>query len=141
MGQGNRLGDLQLAILQVLWDLGEATAQDVAERLADRALAFTTFATMLRKMEARGLISHRSEGRQFVYRPLLREDEVRRSMVSDLTERLFAGDPTALVTHLLREEEIDPGELHALLSRLAELTPEERGDTDRGGAASGDGGA
>lgn len=63
-----RVGDLQLRILQVLWSKPDATVADVNAALKpDRDLAYTTVATMLRKMEARGLVAHREEGRSFLY--------------------------------------------------------------------------
>ena len=114
------LGDLQHAIMSVLWARGEATTSDVHEALREeRGLALTTIATMLRKMEDKGIVAHRSEGRQFVYRPTVSEDQVRRSMVGELVERLFGGDPKALVAHLVSENEIDAGELDELRRRVA----------------------
>ena len=114
------LGDLQHAIMAVLWTRGEATAAEVHDALRmDRGLAFTTIATMLRKMEDKGVVAHRSEGRQFVYRPTVSEAQVRRSMVGELVERLFGGDPKALVAHLVSEHEIDADELKELRRRVA----------------------
>ena len=113
------LGDLQHAIMQVLWARGEATSADVHAALLDeRGLAPTTIATMLRKMEDKGVVAHRTEGRQFVYRPTVSEAEVRRSMVDELVERLFAGDPAALVSHLVSDRRIDPDELERLQQLL-----------------------
>lgn len=114
------LGDLQLAIMQVLWDLGEATVTEVHQALlADRGLAPTTIATMLKKMEDKGVVSHRAEGRRFIYQPTRTRDQVTRSMVAELTERLFGGDPMALVTHLISRHEIKPGELSELERKVA----------------------
>lgn len=115
----SRLGDLQLAIMRVLWECGEASASHVHRTLhPSRGLALTTIATMLRKMEHKGVVDHRREGRQFLYRPLVREDEVRGSMVGDLVERLFAGDPLELVNHLLSEGDIELPELDELKRNL-----------------------
>jgi BlaI family penicillinase repressor len=114
------LGELQHAIMAVLWSRGEATTADVHEALRDaRGLAFTTIATMLRKMEDKGVVAHRASGRQFVYRPTVSEDQVRRSMVGELVERVFGGDPKALVAHLVSEHEIEPDELRTLRNRLS----------------------
>ena len=120
------LGDLQHAIMTVLWGRGEATTAEVhAALLAERGLALTTIATMLRKMEDKGVVRHRTEGRQFVYRPAVTEDEVRESMVGELVERLFGGDAKALVAHLVSEHEIDATELAKLRRRVAaEQKPE-----------------
>jgi predicted transcriptional regulator len=127
MGDKHILGDLQYAIMRVLWRRGEATVAQVLEELeGDRDRALTTIATMLAKMEKKGVVEHRSEGRQFVYRALVSEAEVQRSMVEDLTGLLFQGDFTALVSHLLTEQEIDAAELKRLKALIAEHGSKER---------------
>lgn len=124
MSQAHRLGELQLAILRVLWERGEATVAEVHEALhEDRGLAPTTIATMLTKMERKGVVAHRTEQRRFVYRATVREADVHRSMVKDLVDRLFAGDPTALVHHLVRHGEIDAAELDELRQMIGKRTP------------------
>lgn len=111
----HRLADLQLAIMRVLWDCGEATVADVhAALLSDRGLAPTTIATMLRKMEVKGVVTHRAEGRQYVYRATVAQDDVRQTMLGDLIDRLFRGDVTAVVSHLLDAQDVDADELAAL---------------------------
>ena len=124
----HRLGELQLAIMRVLWTRGEAAAADVHADLADRGLAPTTIATMLTKMEKKGVVTHRTEGRRFVYRPLVDEGAVHRGMVRDLVDQVFGGDSSALVHHLLREGEIDGDELAELRARIAARQP--RGGRD-----------
>lgn len=120
MADKHRLGDLQLAIMRVLWRGGEASVADVHGALdAERGLAPTTIATMLRKMEDKGVVTHRAEGRKFIYRPAVSEAAVRRTMVGELTDRLFRGEVTALVSHLLAEHEIDAGELERLRALVA----------------------
>ena len=124
------LGDLQHAIMRILWQNNEATVAEVHEVLfSERGLAPTTIATMLRKMEDKGVVAHRVEGRQFVYRPIVSENAIRSSMVGELLDRLFAGDPAALVSHLVADREIDRDELARLRSLLG---AEENGkDEDR----------
>ena len=115
MSQTYQLGDLQYAIMRVLWDQKEATAAQVHRALLDeRGLAPTTIATMLNKLEKKGVVTHRAEGRQYVYRALVVERDIRRSMVSELVERVFEGDAAALVNHLIEERDIDPVELETL---------------------------
>jgi BlaI family transcriptional regulator, penicillinase repressor len=117
----NQLGDLQHAIMQVLWQQGEASAADVHRSLwEERGLAPTTIATMLAKMERKGVVSHRAEGRRFLYRPTVSEAEVRRSMLGELTDRLFDGSVAALVSHLIQEHDIDAAELDQLRRLVAE---------------------
>ena len=132
-GGGVRLGKLQLAIMRVLWRRGEAAVVEVHEDLeAERDLAPTTVATMLAKLEHKGVVAHRTEGRRFIYRPLVNEELVRRSMVDELTSQLFHGDVTALVNHLLAEHSIEARELAELRSLI---TARERGLARRPGSA------
>ncbi len=123
-----RLAELQLAIMNVLWDAGEATVAQVRESLeaADRPLAHTTIATMLSRLETEGHVEHSSEGRANVYRPLLRRDAVSRSMVSDLASRLFAGDVTQMVAHLLAESDVTPEEITRLKKLVRDKEKEFR---------------
>ena len=114
--------------MRVLWDEGEASVARVWEALpATHRRALTTIATMLSKMERKGVVLHRSEGRQFVYRPLVSEADVHRTMVTDLTDRLFQGDVAALVSHLINEVEIDRGELARLQRLIEQQRRKERG--------------
>lgn len=116
-----QLGDLQLAIMRVLWEAREASAAEVHRALwEERGLAPTTIATMLVKMEKKGVVTHRTQGRRYLYRPTVSEREVTRSMVGQLAERLFQGDVHALVSHLLSEHEIDATELAELKELIEE---------------------
>ena len=111
----HRLGDLQLRILQVLWPQPGATVAQVKEGLGvESDLAYTTVATMLRKMEARGLVSHREEGRSFLYTAAVAEEEVSRGFGAHLVERLFEGSLTDAVSHLLTTREVSRDELDEL---------------------------
>lgn len=126
METSHHLGDLQLAIMRVLWNRDQATVAEVHEALEpERGLALTTIATMLTKMEKKGVVDHHAEGRRFIYRPLVSESQVRRSMVADLTSQLFRGDVTALVNHLLSEHEIDDRELTQLRELISARAEEE----------------
>jgi len=121
------LGALQHAIMQILWNRGEATTNDVHRALYDqRRLAPTTIATMLRKMEEKGVVTHRRDGRAFVYRPTVTESEVQKTMVNEIVDRLFCGDPAALVSHLIQENTLDAAGLERLRSAIE--TAEEAED-------------
>ncbi len=127
-----QLSELQLALMRVLWDRQEATAADVHECLRehDRALAPTTVATLLQRLEKRGLVSHSLRGRTFVYRADVPEHEVRRSMLAKLTDFFFAGDPAALVSHLTGGARLDANELQEVRGMIA--ARRESDDDERG---------
>ena len=117
----HRLGDLQLKIMKALWDRSEATVSQVHQTVSpDAGLAHSTIATMLRKMEARGLVKHRLLDRKFLYRALVREDVVARKMSEHFIERLFEGSLADMVSHLLKTQDISRQELERLEKLIAE---------------------
>jgi BlaI family penicillinase repressor len=104
----------------VLWARGECSTAEVAEVLAaERGIKHTTVATMLTRLEKRGVVSLRRDARQVYYQARVSEPDVRRSMVSELLGTLFGGDARALVSHLVDEAEIAPGDLEKLRKKLA----------------------
>ena len=113
------LSELQLGLMRVLWARGEASTAEVAEALrGERDLAHTTVATLLTRLEKRGLLSSRREGRALLYTPRVSEADVQRSMVGSLVDSLFAGRASALVSHLLDARGVDAKELAALQALL-----------------------
>jgi len=118
--------------MRELWERGEATVAEVHAALRpQRGLALTTIATMLRKLEGKGLLNHRVRGRRFIFRPKVSQQAVHRSMVADLLDRLFEGDAAALVSHLLTERLIDPEEVARVKAMIESRQREERLRHDR----------
>lgn len=129
MTESPQLTELQLAILRVLWERGEAGVPEVYRALWDeRRLAQSTVATMIGRMEKRAILTRRWEDRQYLYRPAVTEEEVRRSMVSGLTSLLFGGSSAALVSHLVESREIAPGDLESVRAMLDSLEEDDDGD-------------
>ena len=118
-----KLGDLQLQIMKVLWKRKRATVAEVQQDLGkDRPLAYTTVATMLRKMEARELVRHAKEGRNYIYEAMYAESSVSRNLADDLVERLFEGRLSRLVSHFLSTKDVSEEEL----DRLEKLVRERK---------------
>src|SRR5215470_9889155 len=112
-----RLTALQLAVMQVLWSRDEASVTDVQRAMTGRRLALTTVATLLVRLEQRGLVSHRAEGRQYIYRSRVSPAEVKETVTRELLRTLFDGDVAAFVSHLLDARTLTPEEV-ADLQRL-----------------------
>jgi predicted transcriptional regulator len=114
----HRLGDLQLKIMKLLWEKSEASVPEIHDVLSrSKDLAYTTIATMLRKMEVKGLVKHRVDDRKFIYRPAVQEEAVSKNMTEHLLDRLFEGNLTGMVAHLLTSRDVSKEEL-AELERL-----------------------
>lgn len=114
-----RWGPLQLAVLRSLWRRGTATVNDVHADLRDRDLALTTVATVLRRMEAAGAVSHSVAGRQFVYRAAVAEADVAGSETGAVLDRLFSGRLAGLVSHVLASRDVSADELDELSKLIA----------------------
>jgi predicted transcriptional regulator len=129
MPERHDLTELQLAILRLLWQRGEATVAELWEALYEqRRLAQTTVATLVARLQRRGIVARRTRDRQFLYRATITEADVRHSMVSELTERLFAGDRTELVNHLVSASDMSPGDL-ARLKQILRNAQASKGDS------------
>lgn len=102
-------------ILRLLWELHEATVQQVSERLpAKRQIAYATVQTLLRRLEHKGYIKHRTEGKAHVFYPAVEPEHVIKRSVNDFLERLFGGDPIPLMQHLAEHGRINVQDLERL---------------------------
>jgi BlaI family transcriptional regulator, penicillinase repressor len=120
-----RLTAPQLALLKVLWERSEATVAEMQRALhAERPLAATTIATLLTRLEKRGIVAYRVEGRQYVYRAVLNERDAREHALVEVTQGLFEGDIATMVSQLLSSHELRPGDL-ARVKALVEVKEQE----------------
>jgi BlaI family transcriptional regulator, penicillinase repressor len=123
-----RLGKVQLRIMHILWQSGEATARAITDSLSrDAPVAHSTVQTLLRKLEAKGAVTHDIRERTFYFRPLYARDEVTDTALRDVLARLFHGSVYGLVSQLLAYEKLPPEELRRL-RRLIDTT--EKGDNE-----------
>lgn len=111
------LGDRELDVMGVLWDLGSGTVAEVRDRLpAD--LAYTTVLTILRNLEAKSLVSHTAEGKAHRYHPKVARTTARRSALSRIVDKLFHGSPEQLITQLVEDEQLSAADLRRLRALL-----------------------
>jgi predicted transcriptional regulator len=123
----DNLGELQSAVMNVVWDLGEATVGQVRDQLAaDKELAYTTVLSVLQKLEKAGWLKHKSDGRTYIYMPRRSRSDANRSALRQFTERMFAGDPLVLFEHLLDDERLTSAELAELKKMLERRRKELR---------------
>ncbi len=97
---------LELECLKALWGIGEGTVRDVRHvMVGNRNLAYTTVMTVLDRLEKRGGVSRRKQGRSFVYVPKLSREELRRFAVKEVVDRFFDGSEEALSRFLRSSQE------------------------------------
>lgn len=111
--------------MKVLWDRGESAVADMVAAIADEGeLAYTSVLTTIRILETKGYVSHRQEGRAFLYSSCLGELEAGRSEVRQVLSRFFGNSRERLLLSLLGDEEIGREELKRLKEALA-LAPDD----------------
>jgi BlaI family transcriptional regulator, penicillinase repressor len=119
--KSQQFGVVQLKIMQVLWDKGQANAREITSVLNhDQEIAHSTVQTLLRQLELKGAISHRRENRTFVFRPLVEQDKVVESEIRQLKNRLFSGSAMGLMSYLLKQETIAPEEMNEIKRLIQE---------------------
>lgn len=107
-----RLSAHQIAILGVLWDHGEATVREVHEVLEpETGHARKTTGTLMHRLEKEGVITHREDGREFVYRACVRREEVQEATVRGVVGHLFQRELPALVSYALQADDVAPEDL------------------------------
>jgi len=124
--KGIRVGAVQTRILRVLWDKGEATAREITDELTrERPIAHSTVQTLLRKLEAKNAVAHKTSDRTFYFRALVSAEQVTGSATRELLSRVFSGSAHDLVAHLVRHERISRKELDHIRKLIDEAEDAE----------------
>jgi predicted transcriptional regulator len=118
----NTLTPAELRLMRVLWTRGESAVADVVKHV--EPLAYTSVLTTIRVLETKGYVTHRQEGRAFLYSAAVQEHEASRSEISHLLSRFFGNSRERLLLSLLGDAEVDPDELRRLKQAIAN-TPED----------------
>ena len=103
----SKLGETEIEVLNIMWELGSGSVSDVRERiLARREIAYTTVMTVMRKLADKGYLSFTEDGKSYVYSPEIPAEKVRSSLLSDLLARVFQGSRQDLVRTLVSDERL-----------------------------------
>ena len=116
--------DSELDVIKVLWVRGEGTVREILDTLkaAGRSWSYATVATLLDRLETKGMITSDRSELAFVYKPAVTESEVRKKRVGSLVEKLYQGEPGLLVLHLLKSHPLDPTQAKEVRAVLDEMT-------------------
>lgn len=114
------LTEVELELMDVLWNKGKATVTDIVEALPEERLAYSSVLTMMRILEQKGYVAHEKEGRAFIYRPLVNRREAQQSVIGYLLRRFFDNSPEQLVVNLLEHENLGPREVKRLKKMIGE---------------------
>lgn len=102
-------------VLRLVWQVGKATVQQIHEALPEnRKVAYKTVLTLLRRLEAKGYLTHKTEGKAHMFCPAVKREAVVKRTVLEFLDRLFGGDPRPLMHFLAREGRIDAKDIEEL---------------------------
>jgi len=122
------LGKLQAEVMDIVWELGDATVAQVVERIArERPVTYTTVLVAMQKLRKSGWLSHRSEGRAHVFQATRTKEDIGASQLKELLKSVFAGDAKLLLNNLLDEHPLSDEELREL-RKLIERRRREKKD-------------
>ena len=129
--RSNTLTEAELRLMKILWRRGESAVTElVADLPAGEALAYNSVLTTIRILEQKGYVAHRQEGRAFIYRPCIEEQEAGRSEVRHVLNRFFGNSRERLLLSLLGDEEISAEELQRLKGAIRDAAPDTAGADD-----------
>jgi predicted transcriptional regulator len=127
----NTLTEAELRLMKVLWVRGESAVSDLVGAVSDETpLAYTSVLTTIRILEKKRFVTHRQEGRAFLYSPCVEEDVAGRSEVRHVLQRFFGNSRERLLLSLLGDDEITPEELQRLKEAIAK-TPDDDASSER----------
>lgn len=115
--------------MKILWRRGESAVTDLVAAMPEgEQLAYNSVLTTIRILEQKGYVEHRQEGRAFVYRPCVAEEEASRSEVKHLMSRFFGDSRERLLLSLLGDNEISADELQRLKEAIQNAAPDAEAD-------------
>ena len=123
--RSNTLTEAELRLMKILWRRGESAVTDLVAGLPeDEPLAYNSVLTTIRILEQKGYVTHRQEGRAFLYSPCIAEQEASRSEVRHVLGRFFGNSRERLLLSLLGDDDLSPDELQRLKKAIAQATPD-----------------
>ena len=108
------LTEVELELMEVLWQKGQASVGEIVEALPEERLAYSSVLTVMRILEQKGYVTHEKEGRAFIYRHLVDRAQARKNVVGYLLKRFFDNSPELLVVNLLENESLSQSEVDRL---------------------------
>jgi len=124
--KSNTLTEAELRLMKILWRRGESAVNDLVAAMPDgEPLAYNSILTTIRILEQKGYVDHRQEGRAFIYRPVVAEEEASRSEVKRILSRFFGNSREQLLLSLLGDGEISQEEMERLKAAIEAAAPDK----------------
>jgi BlaI family transcriptional regulator, penicillinase repressor len=124
--------DKELEIMRVIWELGEATTREIQERLPGEP-HYNSVLTIVRVLERKGHLTHRSRGKAHVYRARQQPNKSRSRVLTHLIKQVFGGSAASLVLHLVETGDLTEEDLGEVRSKIAARAAAKQSQSGKGG--------
>ncbi len=116
------LGPLEMEVLDVIWEMGQATSREIFEKMRERKrLGQSTVLTVLRRLSDRGILNRDAGGDVYVYSPVMERKELGGRMIDDVVNRIFGGAVEPVIAHLMDRKDVKGLDLERLLALREQL--------------------
>ncbi|MDX1642146.1 MAG: BlaI/MecI/CopY family transcriptional regulator [Balneolaceae bacterium] len=116
------LGETEMEILNIVWDLGEASVADVREKILKyRQVAYTTVMTIMKNLADKEYLKYRKDGLSYIYSAAVKPEDVRYSLINRLVDKVFQGSPKDLVQTLVKNENLSEEERREIKKMIDKL--------------------
>ncbi|MDV7186021.1 BlaI/MecI/CopY family transcriptional regulator [Lutibacter sp. TH_r2] len=120
-----RLTKAEEQFMQVLWELEEASVKEIIEQLPNPKPAYNTVSTIIRILETKEVVAHKSKGRGYIYYPLVKKSDYSNQSLQKLVDGYFDGSFKSLVSFFVKKNDVDMKELESILKQINDKKTEK----------------
>ncbi len=114
----NKLTKTEEGIMQMFWDNGPSIVSAIIEKMPEPKPPHSTISSIVRILERKGFLTHKAYGRTYEYYPVVKKEDYSKRTIREVISNYFDGSPRALVSFLVKNEDVDVGELTELINDL-----------------------
>ena len=111
--------------MQVLWELKEATVKEIIEKLPNPKPAYNTVSTIIRILETKNIVAHKTKGRGFIYYPLVEKTDYSNQRLHKLVDGYFGGSFKSMVSFFVKKNDVDMNDLESILKSINDENSEK----------------
>lgn len=116
--ENNQLTKAELHLMNILWDKGKATVQQIHDVLADPKPAYTTTLTVMQILTKKGIVDFDRVGKAYVYKPVLSREDYIGGFMNDACDNVFGGSMKSFFSFFAKSEKISREELAEILKEM-----------------------
>ena len=112
-------------LMQVLWDLEEASVKEIIEQLPKPKPAYNTVSTIIRILETKNFVGHKAKGRGHIYFPIIKKTDYSNQSLQKLVDGYFEGSFKSMVSFFVKKNDVDINELETILESINDKKTEK----------------